>query len=313
MEQLDLLQASGADLMPASLDSFELTMDLGDLAIASKVEESFDDLIAQEQYRNGNLPPLQTCRRALRPGGILTLTNPHRAKELEPYLEMQRMLLSVAGLAEVTVRSSSPAIVVQATKRPPLVEEYDHGMVLREVTDPAEILACHEFARDFYYYKDFKYDLEVVRQFDANADLYAIYDHSRRIIAVGRAVVRVPGYNCPFMYAVKDDGTHYEVPARFRRICEVMGLFKEGHSGVIAFKKLLEFLARNAYCIAGVDSVWTTYDVNDPFTGNYYKSKLLMRESGVRLTYRDFGGRWNLIWTDRILELHNLHRDMFRR
>jgi hypothetical protein len=185
--------------------------------------------------------------------------------------------------------------------------------VLREITDPAEVLACHEFAREVYYYKDFKYDLDVVRQFDAHADMFVVYDRAGRTIAVGRAVLRVPGYNCPFMHAVKDDGTHYEVPARFRRICEVMGVYKEGHIGVIAFKKLLEFLARNAHRIAGADSVWTTYDANDPFTGNYYKSKMLMREAGVRLTYRDFGGRWNLIWTDRILELYNLHRDMFRR
>ncbi len=204
-------------------------------------------------------------------------------------------------------------MVVQARRRGEAFEEYDHGMVLREIIDPDGILACHEFARELYYYKDFKYDLEVVRQFDAHADLFAVYDRSGRIMAIGRAVLRVPGHNCPFMYAVEDDGTHYEVPARFRRICEVMGLFKEGHIGVVAFKRLMEYLTQYAYYVAGVDSVWTTYDANDPFTGNYYKSKLLMQEAGVRLNYRDFGGKWNLIWTDRILELRDLHRDMFRR
>ncbi len=312
MEQLDLLQAAGTDLRPASLDSLELTMDLGDLAIAGKTEETFDDLIAGEQYRKGNLPPLQACRRALRPGGVLTLTNPHHPADLEPYLDLQQMLLNAAGFVGVTVKSRQP-IVVQATVRPPVAEEYEHGMVLREIIDPVEILACHEFARELYYYKDFNYDLDVVRQFDAHAAMGAVYDHAGRTIAVGRVVLRVPGHNCPFMYAIEDDGAHYEVPARFRRICEVMGLFKEGHSGVIAFKRLLEYLTQYAYYIAGVDSIWTTYDANDPFTGSYYKSKLLMREAGVRLTYRDFGGKWNLIWTDRIQELRDLHRDMFRR
>ena len=56
----------------------------------------------------------------------------------------------------------------------------------------------------------------------------------------------------------------------------------------------------------------TTYDAKDPYTGNYYKSKLLMEDTGVTLTYRDFGGKWNLICTDRILELRDLHRDMFK-
>lgn len=163
MERLDLLQASGADLMPASLDSLDLAMDLGDLAIASRVDEGFDDLIAREQYRKGNLPPLQNCRRALRPGGFLTLTNNHRPENLETYLEMQRLLLRVAGFTGMTLRSAGPPVVVEARKRQPTVEEYDHGIVLREVTDPAEILACHDFARELYYYKDFKYDLEVAR------------------------------------------------------------------------------------------------------------------------------------------------------
>ncbi len=310
MEYLDLLQTPAADLRPASLDSIEVNLDLGDLEVCSKTDESFDDLIAREQYRNGNLVRLQTCRRMLRSGGLLLLRDSGGSTACDGHFERVQMLLRVAGFTEVVLKGAG---VVQAAKRPPVVEEYEHGIVLREVVEPAETQACHEFAREYYYYKDFNYDLDVVRQFDLNADMYALYDSSNRIAALGRGVVRVPGYNCPFMYAVADDGSHYEVPARFRRICEVMGLFKEGRGGVVAFKNLMEFLTQWAYYIAGVDSIWTTYDGNDPFTGNYYKSKLLMQESGVRLTYRDFGGKWNLIWTDKIEELRDLHRGMFTR
>jgi hypothetical protein len=313
MEYLDLLQTPAADLRPASVDALEVDFDLGDPAVCSRTCDSFDDLVAREQYRNGSLERLQKCRLVLRDGGRLVIRSARPDATRDGYLESQEMLLRIAGFTDVVVKSIGPPTVVQAAKRPPVVEEYDHGIVLREIIDPAEVLACHQFARDYYYYKDFNYDLEVVRQFDLNADLYAVYDASHKIAAIGRGVVRVPGYNCPFMHAVTDDGTHYEVPARFRRICEVMGLFKEGRGGVVAFKNLMEFLTQYAYYIAGVDSIWTTYDGNDPFTGNYYKSKLLMQESGVRLTYRDFGGKWNLIWTDRIVELRDLHRGMFKR
>jgi hypothetical protein len=313
MEQSDLLQAPAEDLKIASLDSLEVTLDLGDLRLADATDENFDDLIARQRVRTGTLTPLQKCRLLLRPGGLLRLKNPHAGADAGSYLELQHMLLSMAGFVGISPRSNGYPLVVDATRRPCLREEYDEGMSLREVVDPADVLACHEFAREVYYYKDFNYDLEVATQFDPNADLYAIYDSSGRMLAIGRGVVRVPGYNCPFMYAVTDDGSHYRVPSRFRRICEVMGVFREGPGGITALKRLMEFVTQYAYHVAGVDSIWTTYDTNDKFTGAYYKNKLLMQEAGVRLTYRDFGGKWNLIWTDRIPELHELHRDMFTR
>jgi len=34
---------------------------------------------------------------------------------------------------------------------------------------------------------------------------------------------------------------------------------------------------------------------------------------GIRLTYRDFGGKWNLLCTQKIAELHRLHHELFRR
>ena len=249
----------------------------------------------------------------LRDGGRLVLRNSSPEAAREGYFESQEMLLRVAGFTDVAAVSAGPPMVVQATRRPAVVEEYDHGIVLREVVDPAEVQACHEFAREYYYYKDFNYDFDVVRQFDLNADLYAVYDGSKRLAPSAAGSCACRGTTARSCTPSTDDGSHYEVPARFRRICEVMGLFKEGRGGVVAFKNLMEFLTQYAYYIAGVDSIWTTYDGNDPFTGTYYKSKLLMQESGVRLTYRDFGGKWNLIWTDRIVELRDLHRGMFKR
>jgi hypothetical protein len=91
----------------------------------------------------------------------------------------------------------------------------------------------------------------------------------------------------------------------------VMGLFKEGRQGVVAFKHLMEFLTSYAYEVAGLDSIWTTYDASDPFTGEYYKTKLLMEELGVRLKYGDFGGIWVLICTEKVAELRASRRAMF--
>jgi hypothetical protein len=186
-------------------------------------------------------------------------------------------------------------------------------MVIREVADPHEIETIHEFAREYYYYKDFNYDLDVVRQFDPNSDVLAVFEPNGTILSIVRSTVRVPGYNVPFMYARQADGRHVEVPENHHRICEIMALYREGKRGIIAFKRLIEYLTQYLYYVARVDSVWTTYDKSDTFTGTYYKNKFLMEDVDVTLVYRDFGGLWQLICSDRIEEGKNLYHRLFRR
>lgn len=313
MGELDIIQTATTDLEPASRDRIDLTLDLGPLALDEQSRESFDDVIEREQYRTGPLVVLERCRIVLREGGVLQLTNLNNRAAEGGYLELVRMLLTKTGFVDIQIADGHAPLTLTARRRADIVEEYDYGMVLRELVRPEDVMRCHEFAKELYFYKDFNYDLEVSRQFDLNSDLYAIYDESGNILCVGRAAIRLPGYNCPFMHAVMDDGAHYRVPSRYRRIGEVMGLFKEGRSGVVAFKKLMEFLTQWGHGVANLDSIWTTYDSGDPYTGNYYKTKLLMEELDVRLTYRDFGGKWNLICTDKMLELRNLHRELFKR
>jgi len=313
MERLDIEATDREDLESGSQAALEVSLDLGDLALADQTSETFADLTSRRLDVVGNLPRLHECRNAIRGGGTLRLENRWQGPVDRDYLLREEMLLNMAGVVEGTVVAEAPRHVPQAKRRPDMVEEWDYGMVLREVTGPSEILRCHEFAKEYYYYKDYNYDLDVVRQFDPNADMVAVYDGAERVLAIGRAVMRVPGYNCPFMYAEQDDGSHYRVPARFSRIGEITGLFKEGRQGVVAFKRLMEWVTTYAHEVARLDSIWTTYDAGDPFTGQYYKTKLLMEELGVRLKYGDFGGIWVLICTEKVAELRASRRDMFAR
>jgi hypothetical protein len=313
MEQMDILHASLSDLRHDSLDALEMTLDLGDLSLSWQVSESFDDLIRQERSHRGNLSPLRKCRHLLREGGTLRLTNTHAGSHGEEYREMQSLLLCAGGFTDVTLVAAGSPLVVEARKRPAMMEEQEFGMVVREIMTPEELALTHEFARDYYFYKDFNYDLEVTRQFDLHTDVFAVYDKAGQIVALARCAMRVPGYNCPFMHATMDDGSHYRVPDRFRRIGEMMAIYREGRDGVIGFKRLMEFLTQYIAHVARADGIWTTNDVTDPYTGNYYKGKFLMSDVGVRLTYRDFGGKWNLLCTEKVQELGRLHRELFRR
>lgn len=313
MHRLDIGPTDDVDLESDSLAGLELALDLGGLTLSDEGSDTFADVLTRKEPPSGNLRRLQKCRLAVREGGTLRLVNRHKGPIDRRYVSLEEMLLNVAGFVDVSVTDEAPFHTLAATRRPGVVEELDYDMVLREVIDPDDVLRCHEFAREYYYYKDYNYDLDVVKHFDPNADMYAVYDSGGRVLAIGRAVIRVPGHNCPFMYALQDDGSHYRVPARFDRIGEVMGLFKEGRQGVVAFKHLMEFLTSYAHEVARLDSIWTTYDANDPFTGEYYKTKLLMEELGVRLKYGDFGGIWVLICTEKIAELRVSRRDMFAR
>jgi len=313
MEQMDLIQAPITDLPPDSLDAFELTLDLGPLSLDDHVEETFDDLIRQEKYRSGSLVPLRKCRHLLRDGGTLRLVNLYQGATEEGYASLVEILLRTAGFVEARMVSAAPPVTVEARKRTPVVEEQEFGMMARELVGPAELEQAHEFARSYYFFKDFNYDLDVARQFDLHTDVFGIFDKNAQMIALARVAMRVPGYNCPFMYALTDAGTHFHIPNGHRCIGEVMAISKEGREGAVAFKRLMEFLVYHVPLIAHPDSMWTTFEAEDPYTGNLYKNKFLMEDIGIRLTYRDFGGKWNLLCTSKIQELHKLHHELFRR
>ena len=288
-------------------------LDLGDLELKRQVSQSFDDLVALDWYKHGNLYELQKLRLLLRENGILRLVNTYAGKIDQTYLFHQEILLNKAGFVDLRIQSDKNPLIIEARKRPLVTEEYEYGFTLTEIVDPDEIFACHEFAKEYYYYKDFNYDLDIVRQFDLNADLMIVRDGSGEICSMVRSILRVPGYYCPFMYAVDPNGDHYTVPKGFMRFSEMMALYKEGKKGVVAFKRIMESLTQYTSYIERIDSIWTTYDESDSYTGTYYKTKFLMEELGVRLKFRDFGGSWNLLVTDKIEKLRRLHKDLFKR
>jgi hypothetical protein len=290
-----------------------LTLHLDDLSLPTHSEETFDDLIMRQQYRKGPLVELIKLRRSLADNEAVEVSIAGKTPSTQIEVRNLEMLFNKAGLAQVNYDDSDTTPLVNAVKRPLYTVPYDYGLVLKEFIEEEDVLKCHDFARKVYYYKDFNYDYDVTRQFDPNADVFAVVNSKEEILALGRSVIRLPGYTCPFMHGAAADGSRYTIPDRFVRVCEVMGLYVEGREGVVAFKKLMESLTQYAYYIARVDSIWTTFDEVDTYTGTYYRRKLLMESAGIKLTYRDFGGLWNLIFTDKIDELKDVYENMFAR
>ena len=182
MEGANRRVAVSVELEGGSQAALEVGFDLGPLVVADETQETFADLVPRRLATTGILPRLLDCRRALREGGELTLANRWHGAIDAGYVFREEALLNMAGFVEVETLGDEPTHTLRARRRPNVVEEWDYGMVLREVTEPDEMLACHEFAREIYYYKDFNYDLDVVNAFDLNADMYAVYDASVRVI-----------------------------------------------------------------------------------------------------------------------------------
>ncbi|MCK5153108.1 MAG: hypothetical protein KAQ93_02015 [Spirochaetales bacterium] len=296
-------------------NEIELTIDLGQLIMRNQTNESFDDLLKQLTPKNDNLFILSRLRLMLQEEGILTIINQYTGPIENSYMARMEILLNKAGFIDIEIISSSIPLTVKAKKR--ILERVDigYGLVLREVIHPDEILLCHKYAKDYYFYKDFNYDLNVVKKFDLNCDHFAVFDDNNEIYSMARIIIRTPGHYCPFMYARIANGNnieHISVPGKDKRIGEVMAVYSAGKKGVVSFKRMMEYLTQYGTTIGHFDSVWTTYDDDDIYTGTYYKNKFKMNETGIKLKYSDFGGIWNLLVTDQISTLKDLHHQIFK-
>ena len=316
-ETIKRIDASHFDFNGITFDSLsevELTINLGDLSLRNRTDETFNDLITRAPYREGNLFFLTRIRLLLHSGGILNLVNMYKGIIDNSYLNRLEILLNKAGFINPEVIETSIPVKIKALRRPEEVVDVGYGLTLREVIYPEEIRRCHLYAKDYYYYKDFNYDLAVVKQFDLNCDHFAVFDENNEIYSFARIVLRVPGYYCPFMYATiagTEENRHVSLGDNDTRAGEVMAIYSAGKQGVVAFKKMMEYLTQYGSDIAHFDSVWTTYDTEDAYTGTYYKNKFFMEETGIKLQYSDFGGEWNLLVTRKISELKNLHSHLF--
>lgn len=312
MELDALLQRELTDVLPNSVTSVEVELDLGALELKNQILESFDDLIARKQFRFGILYELTKLRLMLCENGKLRIINKYTGPTDTDYSLKIEILLTKAGFENIAILQQNGHQVVEAIRRPYLVELYRNDLIVREIVEPADCLRCHDFAQEYFYFKDYNYNIEIARQFDLNSDMFAVFDKSNRILAIGRSAARVPGYYCPFMYATEQNGQHIIVPPEFVRFCEVMVLFRDGKMGSIAFKCIVEILLKFYYENAHYDSFWTTYDVTDIYTGVYYKKRFQLSDYHKILVYRDFGGNWNLINTKKIKELYETRRTIFR-
>ena len=294
-----------------SLSEVELTTDMGELIMKNQTNETFDELLKRNPYKTGNLFVLSRIRLMLHDNGILNLINTYKGTIDNSYLVRMEILLNKAGFIHLEVKKASSPLIIRAIRRPVETEDLGYGLILKEIIRPDEILLCHQFAKDYYYYKDFNYDMDVVKQFDLNCDHYAVYDENGEIYSMSRIITRTPGHCCPFMYATiagETGNKHITIPGEDKRIGEIMAIYSAGKKGVVAFKRMMEYGAT----IVQFDSLWTTYDDADEYTGMYYKNKFIMEDTGIKLIYSDFGGTWNLLVTDRIAELKDRHNQIFK-
>jgi len=298
------------DIKYNSESELEITLDLGHLIMENQITKSFDDFLKELPDYKGNLYIFKQIRLMLHEEGILKILNTYTGDINGSYIRRLKILLNKAGFTGIKIKKKEQVQIIQAVKRTLELKDLGNGLVFKEVIDPTEIFRCHQFAKDFYYYKDLNYDLNVVKKFDLNCDTYAVYDSENKICSFSRIIARTPGYYCPFMYATiaGTDNEHFTIPGEDQSIGEVMAIYTAGKKGVVAFKRMMEYGAS----IMNFDSMWTTYDEEDEYTGTYYKNKFLMKNTDIKLNYSDFGGLWNLLVTDKMSEMRKFHDKIFK-
>jgi len=294
-----------------SISEIELTIDLGQLVMDNQINKSFNDLLKETPDYKGNLYIFTQIRLMLHKDGKLKLINTYSGNINESYIKRMTILLNKAGFTDIKIEKKKQVQIIHSVKRPLQVKDLGNGLVFKEVIDPEEISRCHQFAKNFYYYKDLNYDLNVVKKFDLNCDTYVVYDSENEICSFSRIIARTPGHYCPFMYATIESETgnkHFIIPGKDESISEVMAIYTAGKKGIVAFKRMMEYGAS----IMNFDSMWTTYDDEDEYTGTYYKNKFLMEDTNIKLNYSDFGGSWNLLVTDKMAEMKKFHDHIFK-
>lgn len=302
---------NSSDIEVNSISEIELTTDMGNLIMNNQIDKTFNDFINEAQNRKDPLYILSQMRLLLRDNGVLRIENTYTGDIDKSYIKRQKILLNKAGFIDIKMEKQKYPQLINSVRRPLEVKELGNGLVFKEVIHPYEISRCHQFAKDFYYYKDLNYDLNVVKKFDLNCDTYVVYDSDNEICSFSRIITRTPGYYCPFMYATikdKENNKHFIIPGKDERIGEVMAIYTAGKKGIVAFKRMMEYGAS----IMDFDSMWTTYDENDEYTGTYYKNRFLMESIGIKLNYSDFGGSWVLLVTDKMKEMKKFHNHIFK-
>jgi hypothetical protein len=309
--KIDSTNFDFSDIEFNSIPELELTLDLGHLIMKNQISKTFDDLLKETPDKKENLYILSQIRLMLYNKGHLRIINTYNGKIDESYIKRMTILLNTVGFVDIKIKEQENIQIINSVKRPLESKGLGNGLVFKEIIHPDEISKCHQFAKNFYYYKDLNYDLNVVKKFDLNCDTYVVYDSENEICSFSRIISRTPGYYCPFMYATiagEIGNKHFTIPGKDEQISEVMAIYSVGRKGVVAFKRMMEYGAS----IMKFDSMWTTYDDEDEYTGTYYKNRFLMKSIGIKLKYSDFGGSWNLLVTDKMTEMKKFHDQIFK-
>lgn len=282
-----------------SVTEASVDISTGPLEFGAEPDGDWNDLFERDQFRHGLLYELKRVRLLMREGGQLQIRLKRPANCHENYERNFDALLVKAGFRTVSFQGNT----LQTVKRPLIrTGPLEHRLSVCELEQPEDIEACHEFARDVFYYKDLMYDTELRRQFDPNSDYFGVFDENGEMLSVLVAVSRLPEYFCPFQYGETADGLRVSLPGHYGRVDEIMIAHRDGKVGVSAYKLLMKTFFNFLCEVAHPDAFVLCCEEDDRYTAEYYKNKFLMAEIGVRLTYRNSGTTWNVLLSDRMEE-----------
>ncbi len=299
MQELNLRDIV-AETARNSIEEAALELAPGPLNFDTAPDGDWNDLLERDQFRHGLLYELKRVRLLLREGGRLQIRLRRPDDCHEHYARNFDAVLVKAGFTTVSFRED----IVETRKRPLIhVGPLEHRLFVRELEQPEAIQACHDFAKEIFYYKDLIYDTEIRRQFNPNSDYFGVFDENGEMLSMLAATSRLPEYFCPFQYCETADGTRPAIRADYRRVDEITIAHREGKIGVSAYKLLMKAFFNFLCDVAHPDAFVLCCESDDRFTAEYYKNKFLMTEIGVRLTYHNSGTTWNVLLGDRLEEL----------
>lgn len=167
-------------------------------------------------------------------------------------------------------------------------------MVFKETNDPEEIQSILIFAKDLFSDKNYRIDID--KLFIPNSNFYYCYEKkTHKIIDFMRFTWYLPEYPLPCMLATTENDHHILLNNPSTHIYgEIFSPFINKLSAVKAYKEFVKNIL--SYCERfSISNAFTTYDKQEPMSGEFFKQKFGFIETGDTLRYGDFDNIWNLL------------------
>jgi len=186
--------------------------------------------------------------------------------------------------------------LVVAKKRPLKKYAFDHGrLTFEETNSPETIKYIQYFAKGLF--KGHNFDFSIDDLFAPHSDFFVCYrTETKEIVSFLRYTWHLPKHPLPCMLATNiEDGSHLRLDDPLMGIQgEIFAPYISTISAVKSYKELIKNILEHCLII-GATKVYTTYNVLEPISGEFFKKVFGFRDGGVVLRYGDFGGEWGLL------------------